>query len=31
MANGTRDYENDPRNREIRIYVNGDLLARDTP
>ena len=30
MANSTRDYENDPRNREIQIYVNGDLLARDT-
>ena len=29
MANGTQDYENNPRNQEVRIYVNGVMLARD--
>ena len=29
MAHGTHDYEDDPRNAEILIYVNGELLPRD--
>lgn len=29
MAHGAHDYEDDPRNRDIRVWVNGDLLPRD--
>lgn len=28
MAKGTHEYVDDPRNAEIRIYVNGDLVPR---
>src|SRR3954452_11657491 len=28
MAHGAHDYADDPRNRDIRIWVNGDLLPR---
>ena len=28
MAHGTHDYEDDPRNRDILIYVNGELKKR---
>ncbi len=28
MAKGTHEYRDDPRNAEIRIYVNGDLKPR---
>src|SRR3954447_2469963 len=29
MAHGAHDYADDPRNRDIRIWVNGDLLPRE--
>jgi branched-chain amino acid aminotransferase len=29
MAHGTHDFEDDPRNRDILIYVNGELKRRD--
>ncbi len=29
MAKGTHDYQDDPRNAEIRISVNGELVPRD--
>lgn len=29
MAKGTHDYTSDPRNAEILIYVNGDLVPRE--
>ena len=29
MANGTHDHADDPRNAEILIWVNGELLPRD--
>ena len=29
MAHGAHDYEDDPRNRDIRIWVNGELLPRE--
>jgi len=29
MAQGTHDYDQDPRNSNILIYINGDLLPRD--
>jgi branched-chain amino acid aminotransferase len=29
MAHGTHDFEDDPRNRDIVIYVNGELKRRD--
>ncbi len=29
MAHGTHDFEDDPRNRNILIYVNGELKPRD--
>lgn len=29
MAHGTHDYEDDPRNENVLIYVNGELLPRD--
>ena len=29
MAHGTHDFEDDPRNEHIVIWVNGELLARD--
>ncbi|UYM06647.1 aminotransferase class IV [Solicola gregarius] len=29
MAHGTHDYENDPRNDRVLIYVNGELVPRD--
>ncbi len=29
MAQGTHDYEDDPRNRDILIYVNGDVVPRE--
>jgi branched-chain amino acid aminotransferase len=28
MATGTHEYENDPRNANILIYINGDLIPR---
>jgi len=28
MAKGTHDYEDDPRNADILVYVNGDLVPR---
>jgi branched-chain amino acid aminotransferase len=29
MAHGTHDYDDDPRNASIKIWVNGELLARE--
>ena len=29
MAHGTHDYEDDPRNENVLIYVNGELVPRD--
>jgi branched-chain amino acid aminotransferase len=29
MAHGTHDHEDDPRNAEVLVWVNGDLLPRD--
>jgi branched-chain amino acid aminotransferase len=29
MAHGAHDYEDDPRNRDIAIWVNGELLPRE--
>src|SRR5687768_11461910 len=29
MAHGTHDFEDDPRNERIRIWVNGELLPRE--
>jgi branched-chain amino acid aminotransferase len=29
MAHGTHDHQDDPRNAEILVWVNGDLLPRD--
>ena len=29
MSKGTHEFRPDPRNEEIRIYVNGDLVPRD--
>jgi branched-chain amino acid aminotransferase len=29
MAHGTHDFEDDPRNRDILVWVNGELLPRD--
>ena len=29
MAHGTHDHDDDPRNAEILVWVNGDLLPRD--
>ncbi|MDN5853378.1 MAG: aminotransferase class IV, partial [Actinomycetia bacterium] len=29
MAHGTHDYEDDPRNGDVLIYVNGELFHRD--
>jgi branched-chain amino acid aminotransferase len=29
MAHGAHDYADDPRNRDIRIWVNGELLPRE--
>src|SRR4051795_841692 len=29
MAHGAHDYADDPRNRDIRIWVNGDILPRE--
>ncbi|WP_262693297.1 aminotransferase class IV [Kordiimonas aquimaris] len=29
MAHGTHDYEDDPRNAEIKININGELFSRD--
>jgi branched-chain amino acid aminotransferase len=29
MAHGTHDYDDDPRNASIRIWVNGELLPRE--
>ncbi len=29
MAQGTHDYDHDPRNSDILIYINGDLVTRD--
>lgn len=29
MAHGTHDFEDDPRNRGILVWVNGDLVPRD--
>ena len=29
MAKGTHDYQDDPRNQSILIYINGDLVPRD--
>ncbi len=29
MAHGTHDFEDDPRNEQILVWVNGDLLPRD--
>src|SRR3954464_11455602 len=29
MAHGTHDFEDDPRNADIRIWVNGALVPRD--
>jgi branched-chain amino acid aminotransferase len=29
VAHGTHDFEDDPRNERIRVWVNGELVARD--
>jgi len=29
MAHGTHDHDDDPRNADILVWVNGDLLPRD--
>ena len=29
MAKGTHDYQDDPRNQSIQIYINGELLPRE--
>ena len=29
MAHGTHDHADDPRNAEVLVWVNGDLLPRD--
>ena len=29
MAHGTHDFEDDPRNEQILIWVNGELLPRE--
>ena len=29
MAHGTHDYEDDPRNADIQININGELFHRD--
>ena len=29
MAHGTHDFDDDPRNAEILVWVNGELLPRD--
>ncbi|MDJ0932015.1 hypothetical protein [Breoghania sp.] len=29
MSTGTHEYQDDPRNADILISVNGDLVARD--
>ncbi len=28
MAKGTHDYQDDPRNQDILVYVNGELVPR---
>src|SRR3954451_19247928 len=29
MAHGTHDFEDDPRNERIQVWVNGDLVPRE--